>query len=202
METRRAGSIETGTMAEEDRRNIEMAEEDRRNIEIAQAAYSAFNRGDLVSALEGLDPEIEWHMWDRFTRKSRVFHGHAGVREVFQTFAENFDDFRTEPHDFIGLAGRVVVPVRLSGRPKGGGERVEFELVQVWSTRSHRAVRLDVYGSLEEAREAMEAADSPSRAPQDQAAAPEDEPSPAQSQPSPAESQPSPAESQPSPADA
>ena len=127
------------------------------DIEVARSAYAAFNRGDLAGALERIDPGIEWHMSDQFTREGRVFHGHDGVREVYRAFSENFDDFRTVPHDFISLHGRVVVPVRLCGREKGGGAMVEFELVQVWTSRSHRAIRLDVYTSIEQARAAIEA---------------------------------------------
>jgi ketosteroid isomerase-like protein len=127
------------------------------DIEISRGAYAAFNRGDLAGALERIDPEIEWRMSDQFTRETRVFRGHDGVREVFRAFTENFDDFHTQPHDFISLDGRVVVPVRLSGREKGGGETVAFELVHVWKTRSHRAVRLDVFASLDEARAAIDA---------------------------------------------
>ena len=134
---------------------------DEANIRMARTAYAAWNRGDLAGVLDGLDPEIEWHMWSGFTRTGRVFQGHDGVREVYRSFDEGFEDFHTAPHEFLVIHGRVVVPVTLSGVPRGGGERVSFELVQVWTVREDRAVRLDVHPTLEQARAAIEAEGSP-----------------------------------------
>lgn len=131
--------------------------------QIAERAYGAYNRGGVEAILEFLDPDVEWRMWERFARNERVYRGHAGVREVLGVFEENLDDFRVEPHEFIEVGDRVVVPVRLHGRPKGTDSRQSFELVQVWATRDDRtAHRLDVYEELEEALEAARAPGSPS----------------------------------------
>jgi ketosteroid isomerase-like protein len=120
--------------------------------EIARRAYDAFNRGGVDAILEFIDPEIEWRMWEEFARTSRVYHGHGGVREVLALFEENLDGFRADPHEFIELPDRVVVPVRLHGTVRGTGDERAYEVVQVWATRDgRRASRLDVYGSREEA---------------------------------------------------
>jgi ketosteroid isomerase-like protein len=120
--------------------------------EIARRAYEAFNRGGVDAILEFLDPNIEWHMWERFARSSRVYHGHDGVREVLSLFEEQLDGFRADPHEFVDRGEHVVVPVRLHGTVKGSGKEQSYEVVQVWATRDgRRACRLDVYGSREEA---------------------------------------------------
>lgn len=123
-------------------------------IEVARRAYVAFNSGGVEAILEFLDPEIEWRMWEEFSREPRVFHGHDGVREVLALFEENYDDFAAEPSEFIDAGEAVVVPVRLRGKAKGTGEEAVFDLVHVWSGPSARAVRLDVYSSTQEALEA------------------------------------------------
>src|SRR4051812_40507447 len=92
------------------------------SVEIARQGYHAFNRGGIEAILEFLDPEIEWHMWEEFSRTPRVYRGHDGVREVLALFFENYDDFRAEPLEFIDGGEDVVVPVRLGGRAKGSGE--------------------------------------------------------------------------------
>jgi len=125
------------------------------NAEIARRAYEAFNRGGVDAILEFLDPDIEWRMWERFTRRARVYHGHEGVRKVLAMFEENLDDFVADPHEFIEAGGSVVVPVRLYGHAKGTGEPQSFELVQVWANRDGKAYRLDVYSELSEALEAL-----------------------------------------------
>lgn len=120
-------------------------------MELARAAYEAFNRRDLDAAFEVLDPEIEWHTSPRFIRGGRTFRGHDGVREVLDSFFATFDEFRTEPREFIDGGDKVIVPVRLLGRLRGTGEEMRFDLVQVWTVRDDRAVRLDVFESKAEA---------------------------------------------------
>lgn len=130
--------------------------------DIARRAYEAFNRGGVEAILEFLDPDIEWRMWERFARDERVYHGHDGVREVIAIFEENLDGFRVDPHEFIEVGERVLVPVRMRGCPKGTDVEQSFELVQVWETRdgSH-ASRLEVYETVDEAMAAIDASASP-----------------------------------------
>lgn len=129
-------------------------------VNTARMAYAAFNRGGVDAILDFLDPEIEWRMYEQFTRESRVYRGHSGAREVLNVFEENFDDFKAEPLEFIDVSDRVVVPVRLTGRAKGSGEEATFELVHVWTNRSSPgeavlASKLDVYSTKEEALESL-----------------------------------------------
>jgi ketosteroid isomerase-like protein len=133
-------------------------------VEIARRAYAAYNAGGAEAILDFLDPAIEWRMWERFAREARVYEGYDGVREVLSIFESEFDDFAAEPHEFIDAGDHVIVPVRLGGRAKGSGEATGFELVQVWTVRGSRAVRLDVYSSREEALGALGLDDGPTSA--------------------------------------
>ncbi|HYU60882.1 MAG TPA: nuclear transport factor 2 family protein [Solirubrobacterales bacterium] len=121
------------------------------NVEIARRGYEAFNRGGVEAILDYMHRDIEWRMWEQFTREARVFHGHGGVREVLGIFYENFDDFRVEPLELIDAGEQVVVPLKLHGRAKGTGEPNTFELVQVWTVEGAKAIRLDVYADRGEA---------------------------------------------------
>jgi hypothetical protein len=127
-----------------------------RNVQIARQAYEAWGRDGIDGILEYLDPEIEWRTWERFARGPRVYKGHEGVRQLLQSiFLDNFDDFAVEPREFIDAGEAVVVPVRLRGKAKGTGEEESFDLVQVWTERDGKALRLDVYDSKEEALSAL-----------------------------------------------
>jgi ketosteroid isomerase-like protein len=123
-------------------------------VEVARRAYVAFNGGGVEAILEYLDPNIEWRMWEQFSREPRVFHGHEGVREVLALFQENYDDFGADVAEFIDAGDAVIVPVRLHGKAKGTGEETSFDLVHVWSGPDPRPERLDVYSSVEEALKA------------------------------------------------
>lgn len=122
---------------------------------IARSAYAAFSRGGTEAILEYVHPDIEWHMWEYFSGSSRVLHGYDGVRQVMSIFMRNIENFSVEPLEFIDAGDRVVVPVRLRGLSKETHEEVEFDLVQVWQERDRKAIRLDAYGSKEEALKAV-----------------------------------------------
>jgi ketosteroid isomerase-like protein len=96
--------------------------------------------------LEFLDPEIEWHMSAAFTNAPRVYWGHEGVREVFRFFTDRIDNLGADPHEFIDAGDdRVIVPLRMHGRLRETGDPVAYELVQVWTGRDGKAIRLVTY---------------------------------------------------------
>jgi uncharacterized protein len=115
------------------------------NVEIVRRGYKAFREGGVEAILEFLDPEIEWHMSAAFTSAPRIYRGHDGVREVFRFFTERIDGLGADPHEFIEAGDRVIVPVRMHGRLRENGEPVAYELVQVWTGRDGKAVKLVTY---------------------------------------------------------
>jgi ketosteroid isomerase-like protein len=121
------------------------------NVEVVRRGYRAFEEGGVEAILEFLDPAIEWHMSAVFTHTPRVFRGHDGVREVFRFFDDAIDDLGADPHEFIDAGDRVIVPVRLHGRLRSGGEPVAYELVRVWLGRDGKAIRLVAYPDREAA---------------------------------------------------
>lgn len=125
------------------------------DTDLARKAYAAFNRGDVETALQHLDPQIEWNMHEEFARAPRTFRGHEGVREVWAIFREAIDDLVAEPARVHDAVGAIVAEVRMCGRARGTQERVLFELVHVWTIRDRRATRLDVYTTPDEAWAAL-----------------------------------------------
>jgi ketosteroid isomerase-like protein len=115
------------------------------NVDIVRRGYEAFRDDGVEGILQFLDPAIEWHMSAAFTQAPRVYHGHDGVRAVFAFFSERIEDLGAEPHEFIEAGDRVIVPVRMFGRLRETGEPVAYELVQVWTGRGGRAVKLVTY---------------------------------------------------------
>jgi ketosteroid isomerase-like protein len=115
------------------------------NVEIVRRGYRAFRRGGVEAILQFLDPAIEWHMSAAFTSTPHVYYGHDGVREVFRFFNERIDELGADPHEFIEAGDRVIVPVRMHGRLRETGEPVAYELVQVWTGRDGKAIKLVTY---------------------------------------------------------
>jgi uncharacterized protein len=121
------------------------------NVEIVRRGYRAFREGGVEAILEFLDPAIEWHMSAAFTHAPHTYYGHDGVREVFRFFNERIDELGADPHEFIEAGDRVIVPLRMHGRLRETGEPVAYELVQVWTGRDGKAIKLVTYPDTETA---------------------------------------------------
>src|SRR5689334_20180561 len=131
-------------------------------LQIAQQAFAAFNRGDIDGALQHVDPDIEWNMSEQFTRTKRVFSGHAGAREVFTMFGDVLDEFHAEVRGLHDAGDAVIAEVRVGGTFKGTGERSTYDVVQVWTMSNRKAVRLEVYPTLDDAWASRETMPPPS----------------------------------------
>jgi ketosteroid isomerase-like protein len=70
------------------------------NVEIVRLLYEAVNRGDLDVVLEFLDPSIHLDFSERVFNPA-IYEGHDGARRFYAELDEVWDDFRTEPVEFI-----------------------------------------------------------------------------------------------------
>jgi hypothetical protein len=52
------------------------------NVEIVRRAYAAFHRHDFDTALEAVDPNIEWHQITQFPDRA-VYRGREEMRQRF-----------------------------------------------------------------------------------------------------------------------
>ena len=85
------------------------------NVEIVQEAFAAFARGDLEAVLDLSHPEIVVRDPDR---TGRAFHGPAGLRAFFEEWLENWEEYRSEPLEFIEAGDQVLVHTMQTGRGK------------------------------------------------------------------------------------
>src|SRR3954447_25072986 len=110
-----------------------------------RSAYESFNRGDVPSVLEALDPQIEWNEPGGGRAPQGTFRGSESVaKDVFAPVPENFDEFRAEPDAFIDAGDHIVVTGRFRGRPKGGGG-LDIPFAHVWEMRNGKAARFQHY---------------------------------------------------------
>ena len=135
------------------------------NMEIARRGYEAFTTRDPAGVLGFLDPDIESHDFPEMP-DAAVYHGPEGFLALIANTLAEFDDFRLEAEEFTAPdEEHVLVSVRQVARGKGSGAEVEAHVVHLWRMRDGRAVELWLYGSEEEAREALRAARRLSRRP-------------------------------------
>jgi ketosteroid isomerase-like protein len=92
------------------------------------AATSDMDKEALLSALPELiaqscDPEIEWYE-DPQRADARVYRGHAGVRESFERWLDQWDEYGGEAERFVDCGDKVLAVAREHGRGARSGATV------------------------------------------------------------------------------
>jgi ketosteroid isomerase-like protein len=132
----------------------ENVEHTRRGYVLLSDALRAADLSRLRRLVEDrFDPEVVFVPAGVFPESDEV-HGRDGALRFLAVQMEAFEAMWREPQGFIDAGDRVVVPVRLGGRARHTGIDLEFERVHVWTHRSGKALRLEMYASKAEALEA------------------------------------------------
>jgi ketosteroid isomerase-like protein len=85
-----------------------------------------------------------------------VYHGHEGVRELWQSMRDSFDYFQLVIEEIIDAGDRIMVLAAVRGRGKESGIEVETpSFGWVWTLQDGRAVCVDVYPNRAEALQAV-----------------------------------------------
>src|SRR5450756_567567 len=96
------------------------------NVEIVQAAFRAFENGDMAGVLRLCDENIEITQAVELPGVSRQQHGHGGVLEAFAIWPDLWDDYRIEIVRLADFGDYVMVTTVNRGRGKESGVPVEM----------------------------------------------------------------------------
>ena len=125
------------------------------NVEIVRRGFDAFNRDGVEGILPFVHPQFEATTPPNLASEPDTYRGHDGVRRWFDSFDEVMDAIRWDPKAFHEEQDRVLVEFTLRARGKRTGLDFGQEAVMVWELRDAKAVRLELYPTLEEARAAL-----------------------------------------------
>jgi ketosteroid isomerase-like protein len=120
---------------------------------IARGA-AAFNRRDLELALLGLDPGIEW-VEDPRRADGRIYRGHAGVRESFERWTENFEEYEVTVESLVDCGDKILIYAREEGRGSLSGGTISQRIYTVQTLQNGKVCR---YEEFYEEQDALEAA--------------------------------------------
>ena len=126
------------------------------NVEVVRRTYQAWNRRDFDEAVEWLAPDVEWRMppnlpdAETWRSSEEVIHG-------LDVFLESWDRLEVEVQQYIDAGDRVVALLRYSGRAAMTGLELEGAAVDaaVWTLRDGKVVKVEMYGDVSEALEAV-----------------------------------------------
>jgi ketosteroid isomerase-like protein len=121
-----------------------------RMLEVGYTLIWRANR--LERALEGLPDDFEWVVPGH--PEGPIFRGREGVIEFFREWTEPFDDLdaQWELHD--AGADRALALIQMRGRGHESGAPVDMQFGQLWTFRDGRAVRMEMFSDIDEARRA------------------------------------------------
>jgi ketosteroid isomerase-like protein len=126
------------------------------HVEIVRRVAEAWQRDDFEGFLCLLDPEIEWLTGTERGMGSTAYHGHEGVRELWNHWRTEFDDIWVETGQVRDLGGeRVLRLAHIRFRGPASGIVVESQLALVQTLRDGKIVRSMDYLSHEEALKAV-----------------------------------------------
>lgn len=122
----------------------------------------AWRRGDLDGALGVYDPAIELDVsaCNAGFFFAGKYHGHAGVKQFFAEWAEDWDDFRSTYERWDHAGDHVVAMVRDRARGKRSGAVTQQLLAHVLTFRAGKVVRYRIFQTREQALAAL-AGDAP-----------------------------------------
>ena len=132
------------------------------NVEFVKGLMTAGADADKQALLAALpemialmcDPEIEWHE-DPQRPDSRVYRGHDGVRESFEKWLDQWDEYGIEAERFIDCGDDVLVVAREQGRGATSGATVSARIYLVMTFRDAKVLR---YREFYDEAAALEAA--------------------------------------------
>jgi ketosteroid isomerase-like protein len=125
------------------------------NVEIVRAAFRLFDEGDIESIVRLTDERIEITQPAQLPGVNPRQYGHAGVRESFGIWPEQWDDFRVEVVRATELHQRVVVTTIQRGRGKSSGIEVEMHFTMVFTLRDGKITEWRIFTTEAEALKAV-----------------------------------------------
>ena len=132
------------------------------NVEFLEALLRGAREMDKQALLDALpdliaqacDPEIEW-VEDPRRADRRVYHGHEGVRESWERWLENFDEYGAELERIVDCGDKVFAVMREEGRGSLSGATISQRNYSVYTFRDGKIAR---YEEFYEEQDALEAA--------------------------------------------
>jgi ketosteroid isomerase-like protein len=132
------------------------------NVEFLKGLFAGAAEMDKQALLDALpeliaqtcDPEIEW-VEDPRRADRRVYRGHEGVRESWERWLENFDEWGGEVERMVDCGDKVLVVAREEGRGSLSGANISQQNYLVFTFHEGKIAR---YEEFYEERDALETA--------------------------------------------
>jgi ketosteroid isomerase-like protein len=122
-----------------------MSQENMEFVEGVFAAAGEMDKPSLLAALPELiaqacDPDIEW-IEDPSRADRQVYRGHEGVRQSWERWLEDWDEYQGEVERLIDCGDDVLVIARERGRGMASGASVSSRSYLLFTIRAGKIAR-------------------------------------------------------------
>jgi uncharacterized protein len=117
------------------------------NKALIQSLYDAFARGDVMTVLAALSPDVQWNEAENFLyADGNPYVGPNAVLEgVFMRLGTEWDGFGCDPIEYLEENDKVACFGRYKGTHKSTGRPLNAQYVHVWTVRDGQAIAFQQY---------------------------------------------------------
>ena len=120
------------------------------NVEIVRRIFDAWASNDPDTGFAQMDERIEWHPAED-EPETATLHGKVELQGMFLKWLTAFDDFQTEPIEFIDAGEAVVVQLHITGKLPGSGAEVANDETMVFWLRDGKVAEVREFRTKPEA---------------------------------------------------
>ncbi len=132
------------------------------DVDNARRVYAALNAAYRSGEVEDLrpfadelwDPEIVVRLPGGVLGGGEEWQGVDGMLRFIAHQMEAFREMWVEPQEYLDRGDSLIVPVRFGGQARHTGIEVEFTSVHLVRMRDGKAVRIEAFENLEDAKAA------------------------------------------------
>jgi ketosteroid isomerase-like protein len=122
------------------------------NVAMVRGGFAAWERGDIEAIIEFSDPEIEI-IQPPEVPDSKSYRGHAGVREAFEDWPKQWEEFRAELLDVVDVSETQTISTTRH-HLRARGIDIDQEVAYLYTFRDGLVIRCEMYLTRAEALEA------------------------------------------------
>ena len=118
--------------------------------------YEALGRGDVATVVSLLDSQVQWTEAESFPYYGGTWEGpEAVLNNLLIPLARDWEGFAASADEFIASGDRVVSLGTYTGTFKKTGRAVKAAFAHVWTVRSGKLTRFDMYTDTAKVLEAV-----------------------------------------------
>jgi hypothetical protein len=120
----------------------------------AELLRKMYRQKTLAGLAESLHPEAEMHQ-ESSIPDTDDYYGREEFVSGVTRWLDEWESFQYIPEEAVDVGERVLMRVRLSGRGKASGIKLDLTVFHVWEFRDEMPWRCDVFFREDQARKAV-----------------------------------------------